>query len=76
MLIILYGEISDQINLKQQLMIDGGTTCGYREYAKNFGHIIYLSPQKVNKSWEHSIPNPKDVIKFIKKYPNAIVWSV
>ena len=76
MLIILYGDISNKSNWKQQRMIDGGSTCGYREYARNFGHIIYLCPQKIKLPWEHSIVKPKNVIKFINKYPDAVVWSV
>ena len=76
MLIILYGDISNKTNWKQQRMIDGGATCGYREYARNFGHIIYLTPQNVKLDWEHSIPNSREVVSFIKKHPDAIVWSV
>lgn len=76
MLIILYGDISDIHNGKQQRMIDGGCTCGYREYARNYGHIIYMTSQNVKLDWEHSITNPNKVIEFIKKYPDAIVWSV
>jgi len=75
-LIILYGDISGKSNWKQQRMIDGGATCGYREYARNFGHIIYMCPQKVKLPWEHCILKPKNVIKFISKYPNSVVWSV
>lgn len=76
MLIILYGDFSNKINLKQQRMIDGKCTCGYREYAKSYGCIIYLSPQNVKQNWEYSITNPKKVIEFILQYPDAIVWSV
>ena len=76
MLIILYGDISNKHNWKQQRMIDGGATCGYREYARKFGHIIYLCPQDVKLSWEHSILDPKKVIEFINKYPDAVIWSV
>ena len=76
MLIILYGDISNKSNWKQQRMIDGGSTCGYREYARNFGHIIYMCPQTINHNWEHVILKPKNVIKFINKFPDAIVWSV
>lgn len=76
MLIILYGELSNKSNWKQQRMVDGNATCGYREYARNFGHIIYLTPQTVRLPWEHSITNPKDVISFISKYPDSIIWSV
>lgn len=57
-------------------MIVGGCTCGYREYAKHYGHIIYMTPQTVRLSWEHSMPNPDDVISFINKYPKAIVWAI
>lgn len=76
MIIILYGGISSKKNFKYQRMIDGNATCGYREYAKNYGHIIYMSPQNIKQLWEHSILKPKDVIAFIKKYPHSIVWSV
>jgi len=75
-LIILYGGLDEKAIGKQQRMIDGRASCGYREYAKNFGHIIYLVSQTVRYEWEHSITNPKDVINFIAKYPNSIVWSV
>ena len=76
MLIILYGSMSSKLNWKQQRMIDGNATCGYREYAKKLGHIIYMSPQTVSKPWEHVILKPKNVIRFINKYPDAVVWSV
>ncbi len=76
MLIILYGDISDQKAGKQQRMIDGGATCGYREYARNYGHIIYMANQKVKLPWEHSIVDPNKVVEFIKQHPNSIVWSV
>ena len=76
MLIILYGDILNRKNGKHQLMIDGKVTCGYREYAKNFGHIIYMTPQEIKFPWEHVMLNPKNVIKFINKHPKAIVWSV
>jgi glycosyltransferase involved in cell wall biosynthesis len=76
MLIILYGEMSNKSIWKQQRMIDGGATCGYREYARNFGTIIYLAPQKVKLPWEKSIVKAKNVVKYISQYPNAVVWSV
>ena len=77
MLIILYGDMSRTHHGKQQRMIDGGCTCGYREYARNYGHIIYLAPQKVSLPWEHSMPDPGKVIRFISKHPDdTIVWSV
>lgn len=76
MLIILYGEVSNHTKWKHQRMIDGNATCGYREYAKHFGHIVYVTPQKVKLPWEHSIYQPKNIINFINKYPKAVVWSV
>ena len=76
MLIILYGEISNKSKWKHQRMIDGGATCGYREYARKFGHIVYVTPQKVKLPWEHSIIEPKNILKFISKYPDAVIWSV
>jgi len=74
-LIILYGKISDGFNQKQQNMIDGLSTCGYRPYAEKFGDIIYLSKQNVLKSWEHCF-TPKQALEFINNNPGAIVWSV
>lgn len=76
MLIVLYGDISKKINWKHQRMIDGGATCGYREYAKHYGSIIYMSPQNVKKSWEKNIVKPGNIIKYISQYPDAVVWSV
>ena len=76
MLIILYGDISNKKHGKQQLMISGAVTCGYREYAKKFGYIIYMTPQDVKLPWEHVMIRSKNVIKFINKHPKAVVWSV
>jgi len=77
-IIILYGRVSNRTSPKQQMMIDGGCTCGYREFAEKYGEIIYLSPQKVSKPWERCLPNPKDVVKYIKTLDpnNVIIWSV
>jgi hypothetical protein len=76
MLIILYGGISDQYSWKHQRHIDGGATCGYRAYAEKYGAIIYMTPQVVHKEWEFTLPDPNNVIEFIKEHPTAIVWSV
>lgn len=76
MLIILYGEVANKTKWKHQRMIDGGATCGYREYAKHFGTIVYVTPQKVSLPWEKSIYKPKHIINFINQHPEAIVWSV
>jgi len=75
-LILLYGPLSSQHNGKYQMMIDGKLTCGYRPFAEKYGCIIYLSPQKTKKDWELSICNPKKVIQFINKHPDAIVWAI
>jgi len=75
-LIVLYGPWSNQHNGKQQMMIDGKCTCGYRDYAKAFGEIIYLSPQNVKLSWEKSMVNPDNIIKYVNSQPDAIVWVV
>ena len=71
MLIILYGAMSNQFNGKQQNMIEGKVTCGYREYARKYGHIVYMSPQNVSLDWEHCITNPKEVVKFVVSGGNA-----
>lgn len=73
---MLYGGLSKERNGKQQMMIDGKCTCGYREYAKMFGCIIYLSRQDVKCDWEYSMTDAQQVIDFCKKHPEAIVWSV
>jgi glycosyltransferase involved in cell wall biosynthesis len=75
-MILLYGKMSKEHNDKQQRMIDGGCTCGYRPYAEHYGDIIYLCPQEVRHPWEHSMTNPKDVIAFIRQRPDAVVWSI
>ncbi len=76
MLIILYGEISNKPKWKHQRMIDGGATCGYREYAKHYGSIVYVTPQKISLPWERSIIKPKNILNYIAQYPDAVVWSV
>lgn len=75
-LVILYGGVADQFNGKQQRMIDGLCTCGYRAYAKRFGDIIYLNRQNVREKWEHSIVDINRVIEFISRDKDAVVWSV
>jgi len=76
MLIILYGDILDKKREKHQSMIDGKVTCGYREYARKFGCIIYMADQKIKLPWERVMVRPKNIINFINKYPDAIVWSI
>ena len=76
MLIILYGEVGNKTMWKHQRMIDGGATCGYREYAKHFGSIVYVTPQNTSLPWERSIAKPKNIINYINQYPDAVVWSV
>lgn len=75
-IILLYGAVSSKKNGKQQRMIDGGCTCGYRPYGQKFGKIIYLSKQKVREDWEMSMTNPSEVVEYIKSQPDAVVWSI
>ncbi len=75
-LIILYGDILDKKQAKHQLMIDGKVTCGYREYAREFGCIIYMTKQNIRLPWEYVMVQPKNIINFINKHPDAVVWSV
>ncbi|MCD6435595.1 MAG: glycosyltransferase [Clostridiales bacterium] len=75
-LIVLYGDVGTTSWKKAQKNIDGVQTCGYRDYAEKFGCIIYMTPQKVSKDWEHSIPDPDKVVDFIHKYPDAIVMAI
>lgn len=76
-LIILYGPFGDKPDEKYQKLIDGKMVCGYREYAEEFGEIIYLKKGlKTTKSWEHVIANPNDVITYCNSQKDCIVWSV
>lgn len=75
-LIILYGKFSENHHIKQQMMIDGKCTCGYREYAQNFGEIIYLAPQKINDNFSHSIYDESSLLEYLSFHPEDIVWSV
>ena len=75
-LIVLYGYMSDEHNGKTQRLIDGEMTCGYREYAKNGGCILYASPQSVNFDWEYTMTDPSEIVDFCHSYPDAVVFSV
>lgn len=68
--------MGDKPNKKHQMLIDGGATCGYREYAQLYGCIIYMTPQKTKTPWEYSITDPKNVIRFIRQRPTEVVWAV
>lgn len=75
-LIVLYGPWGKEHNGKQQMMIDGKCTCGYRDYAKTFGEIIYLSPQRTSLPWEMAVNDITKVVDYINSQPRAIVWVV
>lgn len=75
-LIILYGRFQKEQNWKQQRMIDGGSTCMYREFAEKFGTIIYLAPQDCSSGYDESICDLGTLLQYLKQYPNSIVWSV
>lgn len=75
-LIILYGPISSNSDPKYQAMINDSVNCGYREYAKRFGYIIYLRPQEVHQDFEKSMPDTKEVVRFCNTHPDHLVWSV
>lgn len=74
-LIILYGPQQAEFHGKQQRMIDGEVTCGYRPYAEKYGEIIYLAPQNVKEPWEKSIYKTEEVIEYLSKQPeDAVIW--
>jgi len=75
-LIILYGDVGPTPWKKAQNLIDGQMTCGYREYARRFGCIVYMNPQRVYQEWESCITTAKGVIHFVEQYPEAVVWAV
>ncbi len=75
-LIILYGYVGNEHNGKSQNLIEGRLTCGYREYAKKFGSIIYMTPQNVYQDWEHVMLKRSDVIDFCNEHSDAIVFCV
>lgn len=75
-LIILYGKFGDKLHEKQQAMIDGCSTCGYRPYAEKFGEIIYLCPQRISKPWEKCITKEIDLEYYLAPKHDVIIWSV
>ena len=79
-LIILYGRMSDNFHVKQQLMIDGHCTCGYRQYAQRYGEIIYLAKQTCREGWERDFGSfdfsPAKVVEYLNAQPDAIVWAL
>lgn len=76
-LLILYGRFQKDTNWKQQRMIEEKCTCMYRSFAERFGEIIYLAPQEcINKTWEKSIPDKNELIKYLYTQPDTIIWSV
>ena len=80
-LIILYGRFGDKPHDKQQAMIDGNSVCGYRDYARKFGEIIYLCPQNTKETWDSDIgffnnDKARIVNKIRDWHPDSIVWSV
>ena len=75
-LIILYGKFGEKHNEKQQRMIDGECVCGYRDYARHFGEIIYMCPQNVDDKFSKVITSKDDLVKYLKTKPESLVWSV
>lgn len=81
-LMILYGRFQEESNPKQQRMIDGGSTCMYRELAHKFGHIVYLAPQKTEHYWDSSVVAYNGGEKCLERHLKAeynkelIIWSV
>jgi len=62
---------------KHQLLIEGKLTCGYREYAKHGGAIVYMTKQhSLKEPWEFCFPNGKGLKEWLKKYPDAVVWAI
>lgn len=76
-IILIYGQVSHKFHGKQQRMIDGVVTCGYREYAKCGNIIIYPRPQNnLNNEWEFSMPQGKGLVDFCNSRPDHVVWSI
>ena len=75
-LIILYGRFGDKPHDKQQAMIDGKTVCGYRDYAKKFGEIIYLCPQEVKGDFDRVFTQESALLSYLKHYPHSVIWSI
>ncbi len=75
-LIILYGKFSNKLHEKQQRMVEGKSTCMYREFGRRFGKIIYLAKQECTQKWDKSITNPIKLFEYLKLYPDSIIWSV
>lgn len=75
-LILIYGEAHNKTKGKHQLMIDGKLTCGYREYGRVGGCIVYPTPQTIRLPWEKCMPDGKGMRKFCESHPDAVVWVV
>jgi hypothetical protein len=75
-LIIIYGDFGAEPSAKCQKLIDGQLTCGYREYAKLFGEIIYLNPVKVRQPWEKAITSPEELRRYIDSQGSHLLWLV
>ena len=75
-MILLYGGHGLKPHGKYQSLIDGKLTCGYRDYARKFGEIIYMTPQKVSKPWEKSFTDMKKLTDYINSQPDAVVWFI
>ncbi len=76
-LIVVYGDVSRHTSDKQQRLIDGRFTCGYREYGCQPNClIVYPRPQKMSFPWEVSLPEGKGLVELCHKNPDAVVWSV
>lgn len=76
-LIILYGGFGSQLSPKLQSLVEERVTCGYREYARHYGTICYLSPVNgLRYPWERSFPSGAGAFEFCKSRPKAIVLAL
>lgn len=75
-LVILYGDVSATAPAKTLSLIRGELTCGYRDYARRFGTIVYPFPMRPLFAYEHSAPDQVAFASFIASKPDAVLWVV
>jgi glycosyltransferase involved in cell wall biosynthesis len=75
-LILIYADITPGTPPKYQKIANGGLTCGYREYAKCFGEIIYAQNLQTHETWDRALFTKESLLEHLLANPDAIIWSV
>lgn len=75
-LVILYGDVSVTAPPKTLSIIRGDLTCGYRDYARRFGTIVYPFPMAPTQAYERSAPDLDTFVSFMASKPDAVLWVI